>query len=350
MKTILNPWKVSSLDEKDYHLLKRQFRLKSFEFNLINSPVFARRKLIIGHDNFDAWLKSAKKNKKVALVSGFMTSGKFHVGSLVVLRQMAYYQERYNARLFIPIADLEAICVRKTDEREVKKVLVEFLAHFHAAGIDINKCDIYLQSRNLDVLRQASIFTKHFKNKDFKRVYSRDLTIGEAFSSLVMVSDILYPQLLGYKNTLITLGIDEINHFILVKEIVKKINSNFIFPSITYHKLITGLTGSKMGKSIPENSILLTDSLKAAEDKLASLRDKNLPLAKNAAFNILQWYCTNDFIIEKILAEKNEKERNNLAIDYAIRTIIGILGNHQEKYKKFLNKAEKMASNLYENG
>jgi len=35
----------------------------------------------------------------VALVSGFMTSGFLHLGSLTVLKQMAYYQKEYGAEV-----------------------------------------------------------------------------------------------------------------------------------------------------------------------------------------------------------------------------------------------------------
>jgi len=345
MKKVFNPWKISTLDEEDYNFLKKHFRLANFNFNLTDNPMFSIRNLILGHDNFDKWLMAAKNGKKVALVSGFMTSGNFHVGSLAVLKQMAYYQQKYNTKIFIPLADLEAICVRKIKKEDINNIVTRFLSHFHAAGLNLDKCNIYLQTQNLDVLRYASIFTSNINSEDIKKIYDRKMTLGEVFSSLVMVADILYPQMLSYDKTLITLGIDEISHFMLTKELVKKLD--YDFPAITYNKMITGLQGSKMGKSIPENSILLTDSPETIEFKLNKLRDKKFPLVRNCAFNILQWFCEDDFVIEKITKEKDMKIANNLAIDNAIKVTKDILRQHQKRYENFLERAEKIVSTLY---
>lgn len=344
MEKVFNPWKISTLDEEDYNFLKKHFCLDDFNFNLVDNPTFSRRNLVLGHDNFDKWLISAEDSKKVALVSGFMTSGNFHVGSLAVLKQMAYYQQKYHAKIFIPLADLEAICVRKTKREDVDKIVTQFLAHFHAAGLNLDKCNIYLQTQNLDVLRHAAIFTSNIDLEDIEKMYDRKMTLGETFSSLVMVADMLYPEMLSYDKTQITLGIDEINHFILTKELVKKLG--YDFPTITCNKMITGLEGSKMGKSIPENSILLTDPSETIEYKLNSLRDKNFPLVRNSAFNILQWYCNDDTIIEQITREKDAKIANNLAIENAIKITKDILSQHQKRYKEFLERAEKIVPTL----
>ncbi|MDL1957622.1 MAG: hypothetical protein LWW95_11360 [Candidatus Desulfofervidus auxilii] len=345
MKKVFNPWKISTLSEEDYIFLKKYFNLSDFNFDLRDKPIFSKRNVILGHDNFDVWLKAANEGKKVALVSGFMTSGCLHIGSLTILKQMAYYQQKYNATIFIPLADLEAICVRKVRKEYIDKIIIEFLSHFYAAGLDLEKCVIYLQTQNVEVLRRAIFFTSNIELKDMERIYDRKMSLGEVFSSLVMVSDILYPQTLSYEKTLITLGIDEISHFMLTKELVKKLG--YDFPSITYNKMITGLQGSKMGKSIPKNSILLTDSPETIKQKLNSLRDKNFPLVRNCAFNILQWFCEDDSIIKEITEEKEVKVANNLAIEHAIEVTKHLLKQHQKRYEEFLEKAEEIAPTLY---
>ena len=135
MSNELNPWKIPTLTAEDYKELIKCFSLQSIDSKLKKNPVFIRRDLIVGQDHFLEWLRHVEKGEKVALVSGFMTSGFLHLGSLAVIKQMVYYQKNYNAKIIIPIADLEAICVRKTEKSEIKKILIDFLAHFFAAGL-----------------------------------------------------------------------------------------------------------------------------------------------------------------------------------------------------------------------
>ncbi|MCK5150021.1 hypothetical protein KAJ87_03805 [Candidatus Pacearchaeota archaeon] len=346
----LNPWKIPTLTSEHYKFLKKTYGLKDLDFLLKSKPNFIKRNLLIGHDNFDEWVNKAKEKKKIALVSGFMTSGFLHLGSLTILKQIAYYQKKYNVDVIIPIADLEAMCVRKTKYSEVKNTIIKFLAHFFAAGLDPKKTKLYLQTKNIKVLREASLFTSKIDMPELEKIYGRKLTLAEAFSSLVMTSDILVPQMDGYEATLIILGIDEISHFILTKEVISLLGDEFYLPSITYNKILTGLNGSKMGKSIPENSILLTDTPKIAKKKLLQLKNKRLDLFQNTAFNILEWYSKEDSILNKIFEmEKDDKDKaNNLAIDEAIKVTNNLLREHRKKCQKYLKKAKEITKILIE--
>jgi tryptophanyl-tRNA synthetase len=345
----LNPWKIPTLTPEIYNELADYYSLEPWNAKLRDNPVFGRRSLIVGHDGFLNWLKLAEKGEKVALVSGFMTSGFFHLGSLAIIQQMAYYQKKYGVKIIIPIADLEARCVRKTNKSEIKKILTDFIAHFLAEDLSPADTSIYLQSRNLEVLKEASLFTAKLDMHDFEKIYDRKLSLGEAYSSLVMAADILAPQLADYKSTLITLGIDEISHFILVKKIIPMLGENFYLPSITYNKIITGLNGSKMGKSIPENSILLSDTPKEAIAKLENLEDKNIALYQNTAFDILEWFCDDDSILKNILECSNPALAKKLTINKASEVITVLLKNHQKKYKENMNLARQLTEKLMQN-
>ncbi len=350
MNKKLNPWKIPTLTPEHYQNLKNIYDLKDLDFPLRDNPNFSKRELIVGHDKFDEWIKKAEKGKKVALVSGFMTSGFLHLGSLAVIKQMAYYQDKYNADIIIPIADLEARCVRKIEESKIKNIVEEFLAHFFATGLDPEKTKMYLQTKDVGVLKEAALLTSEMDISDLEEIYDRDLNLAEAFSSLVMAADILNPQLQGYETTLITLGIDEISHFILTKKMISKLDRDFYTPSITYNKIITGLNGSKMGKSIPKNSVLLTDTPEQAKRKLLKLKNKDMELYSNTAFNILEWYSNEDSKIKQILetAKKDKKKANNVAVEEAIKVITNLLEDHKNKYQKNLNKAKRISSKLFE--
>lgn len=348
MSKKLNPWEILTLTQEHYEFLKKEYNLRNISSELINNPTFIRRNLIVGHDNFDVWLRKAKEKKKVALVSGFMTSGFLHLGSLTVIKQMAYYQKEYGAEVIIPIADLEAMCVRKTDYSKVKDIITEFLAHFFAAGLDPKKTKVYLQTKNTEVLKEAALFTSKIDMPQLEKIYDRRLTLAEAFSSLVMAADILVPQLKGYEATLIILGIDEISHFVLTKNMISILGDEFYPPSITYNRMLTGLNGSKMGKSIPENSILLIDGLSKFKEKLLKLKNKELELDQNTGFNILEWYSEDDVLLNRILEIErvNKTEANNLAIDESIKLCRDLLEKHQEAYKENFEKAKRIAEKL----
>ena len=190
----LNPWKIPLLTPETYKNLKDFYFLKDVKIKLRDNPSFLRRNLIIGHDNFPDWIKKAEEGKKVALVSGFMSSGFLHLGSLTILKQMAYYQREYGATVIIPIADLEAICVRKIKESEIKEIIIDFIAHFFAAGLSPERTLIYLQTRNLGIMREAGLFTGRIGMEELEKIYDRKLILGEAYSSLVMAADILLPR------------------------------------------------------------------------------------------------------------------------------------------------------------
>jgi tryptophanyl-tRNA synthetase len=344
---MINPWKISTLTPKHYDILRRRYNLKNINFKLRDDPNFVKRNLIVGHENLDKFISKAKE-KKVALVSGFMTSGFLHLGSLTVIKQMVYYQKTYGVDVIIPIADLEAMCVRKTPLSEVRKRIVEFLAHFFAAGLDPKKTKIYLQTKNKKILEQAILFSSRIDLPELEKIYDRKLTLAEVISSLVMVSDILNPQFQKYQATLITLGIDGISHFSLTKKLISVVGKDFYQPSITYNKILTGLNGSKMGKSVSEDSILLTDKMKIIEKKLLSLKGRRLHLHNNSAFNILEWYSEDDILLNNILEleKKNKTKANDLAIDESIKLCKDLLKKHQKAYKDNFEKAKKIAEKL----
>lgn len=346
MNEKLNPWKIPTLTPEHYKFFKKEYGLMDVNFELKENPSFIRRNLLVGHDNFDKWVKKAGGNKKVALISGFMPSGFFHLGSLTIIKQMVYYQKKYGADIIIPIADLEARCVRKTDYSKIKKIITEFLAHFFAAGLNPEKTRVYLQTKNTNVLKKAALFTSKIDMPQLEKIYDRRLTLAEAFSSLVMAADIIVPQTQGYKATLITLGIDEISHFILTKEMISILGYGFYSPSITYNKILTGLNGSKMGKSLPKNSILLTDSSEVAKKKLRELKNKGFELYNNSAFNILEWFSEEDTLINKILEMDDKNKATELAIEEACKLVDTLLTAHQKKYIKNLNKAKILVDRL----
>lgn len=251
-------WSVPKVDNLQYARMRAKLKINPFNFDLKERPNFSKRGLIIGHNNFDGWLELASNGKRVSLVSGFMPSGIPHLGTLCILQQMAYYQKIYNAELFIPIADIEATCVRNKSDKDIREITPKLIAHLMAAGVNIRNSKIYLQSRNIQTLKIALNLASFINKSKFEGLYGRKLNKGEIISSLAMAADIIYPESFKYDGILVTLGIDEISHAKLVYEIIKKRGFKNLI-SFTYCNLLQGILGSKMGKSVPQNSIKLDD-------------------------------------------------------------------------------------------
>ena len=96
-------------------------------------------------------------------------------------------------------------------------------------------------------------------------------------SPLVQVADILHPQLEefgGPKPTVVPVGPDQDPHIRLTRDIADRLKSkfNFIAPSSTYHRFITGLTGDKMSSSKPKTAIFLSDKPEVAEKKIKTAK------------------------------------------------------------------------------
>ncbi len=341
----MNPWEMATLREKDYQQIREAFGLAPAEQDLSGSPWFIKRQLLVGQEGLSTWLNAATAGRAVALVSGFMTSGEFHLGSLAVLRQMQYYHEQYGARLYIPIADLEALAVRKIQKGDVGQTLTNFLRHMIAAGIDAQRANIYLQTGNAKVLAGGLLYSAHITMQDLENIYKRRLELGEAISSLVMASDIVDPLRDGCESVLIILGIDEINHFVLTKEVIRRVEPEFPPPAITYHRMITGLHGSKMGKSLPQNSVRLGESPDSMKQKL----EKAYPapsLEGNWAWDILRWFCKDDALLARIGGCSDAAEASRLAHSEACAFVPDLVGHHQSAFNDSRGAAEDIARNI----
>ncbi len=259
-------WRVEGRWTPDYTELRRRFRLKRFDFFDGEPENFVKNRLVIGHEFFEEWLRNAERGA-AALVSGFTPSGIPHLGTLCIFRQMAYYQKKYGAEVYIPIADLESMYARHTKPLAMEANTIDLLAHLAASGVNLERSTIYLQSDNAQTLRKAFGLASLVNKSELTSIYGMDLGLPYALSALLTVSDILLPLDHGSRSVLVTLGIDEIGHTKLAGELARKLGVRN-FPAVTYTDLIPGLTLSKMSKSQGRNSIALSESPRAARRKV----------------------------------------------------------------------------------
>lgn len=278
---MIDPWSSAIID---YEKLVNQFGIKPFA-DLINdiadpNPLM-KRKIIFGHRDFGKIIKAIRENKEFAVVSGMMPSGKMHIGHKMVVDQLIWYQNQ-GADIYIPIADMESYSARGVDFKTSKELAInEYITNYIALGLDLEKSNVhvYLQSKNKVIGDLAYILSKKVNFNEMRAIYgfSGSTNIAHLYVPMIQVADIIHPQLEecgGPKPTVVPVGPDQDPHIRLTRDIAERFKSqyNFITPSSTYHRFITGLTGEKMSSSKPKTAIFLSDSPGEAQKKLKSAK------------------------------------------------------------------------------
>ncbi len=273
----VDPWEVKG--DVNYDKLIKEFGVSPLNNlpDIFNKEVIFRRKFIFAHRDIQRILESIKNKKKFVVMTGLMPTGKFHIGHMLVIKQLIFFQ-KLGAKVYIAVADLEAYNARNQSLEESRAIALEYISNYIALGLDINKTDIYFQSERSKDGNKASAYyslqnllAKHVTFNEFKAVYG-DISPGKMLSSLLQASDMLHPQLPEFESAcpvLIPVGIDQDPHLRLARDISQRIKINkFIQLSSIYNIFLPGLKGGKMSASDPTSFIGLTDSQKEVENKI----------------------------------------------------------------------------------
>lgn len=274
----VTPWEVKG--NIDYDKLIKEFGIAPLKQlpEIFNRNLLFKRKIIFAHRDIQRILDAIKNKKKFVMMTGLMPTGKFHLGHMILAKQMIFYQN-LGAKIYIAIADIEAYHARGQSLKESKKIAIEeYLMNYIALGLKPNNCEIYFQSeRSKDskksnaYYRLQNLLAKYATFNEFKAVYG-EITPGKMFSSLLQASDMFHSQLKEFEGpcpVIIPVGIDQDPHLRLARDISKRIKSfKFTQLSSTYHIMLTGLKGGKMSSSDSTSYIALTDSPEEASNKI----------------------------------------------------------------------------------
>jgi len=303
-----------------------------FNYKLPGNPNFING--LAASYNFNRIAPLIENKNRFAVVSGFGVTGEMHLGSKLLIDQLAYYQ-KLGGKLFLPIADFDGIVVKGKSQQFIKRHTLNFLRHFKAGGIDLKKCEIYTQLGNRSVTSMALQFLKKISEEDYRGVYG-DYSLKEFIALLVTVADMLYPQTIGFNNTLIVVSMDEKKHIDFCYKVISKEGNRFKKPTATFQKPLLGLSGEKMGKSLPEETIYLLDSPEKARKKFweRALIDKIHP-ENCRVFNLYQLFFLKSIQdIKKIKSNCNKREN---VCNICKRECANILKNYLENYQKEYN-------------
>ena len=207
---------------------------------------------------------------KKRVLSGMQPSGLLHLGNLMgALDNWRKLQDEYECYYFI--ADWHALTTQYADTSKMRTFIREMIIDWLAAGIDPEKSVIFQQSRLpehavLHVL--LSMITPlpwlervpTYKEK-IEQVQDKDLhTYGFLGYPVLQAADILI-----YKADFVPVGIDQIPHLELTREICRRFNAFYgeVLPEpqplLTQYPKLLGTDGRKMSKSY-NNTINLSDS------------------------------------------------------------------------------------------
>lgn len=218
---------------------------------------------------------------KERVLSGMQSSGKLHIGNLIgALSNWVKLQDKYDCYYFV--ADWHSLTTGYAEPSLIKESTKDLLVNFLAAGLDPEKCTIFIQSRVLEHAELHLLLSMitplgwlervpTYKEKQ-QELKERDLSnYGFLGYPLLQTADIII-----YRAKYVPVGIDQVPHLEISREIARRFNYLYteIFPEpealLTEFPKVPGIDGRKMSKSY-DNAVYLSDSPKEVEQKIRTM-------------------------------------------------------------------------------
>jgi len=226
----INPWESTTID--DYQKLFDEFGISRFDELLprIKHPHrFMRRGIIFGHRSYDSIVDAMNSNKPFSAMSGFMPSGRVHLGHKMVMEEIIWHQQQ-GGTVFMAVADMEAHSVRGISWEECRRIGVEeYILSLIALGFEPEGGRIYSQSTSPQVRDLAFELGVKANFSELSAIYgfNGETNIAHMVSATMQSADILHPQLEefgGPRPVVIPVGADQDPHIRLTRGLADKVN------------------------------------------------------------------------------------------------------------------------------
>ena len=219
--------------------------------------------------------------KRQVVVSGMRPTGRLHIGHLHgALANWVRLQEENDCYFFS--ADWHALTTNYHDPGVIKQAEREMFVDFIAAGVDPLKSTLFVQS---EVKEHAELFLllgmitplgwleRSPTYKEMREnITDRDLALyGFLGYPVLLTADVVM-----YKATRVPVGVDQVPHLELSREIVRKFTHHYgpVFPEpqplLTASPKILGTDGRKMSKSYG-NTIDIGESAESTTKKIMGM-------------------------------------------------------------------------------
>lgn len=198
----------------------------------------------------------------VRVFSGMQPSGRFHLGNyLGALQNWVKMQEEYDC--IFSIVDWHALTSQYEDTGGIQHNIRQMAVDWLSAGLDPEKCVIFVQSHVKEHAELHLLLSMVTPLGWLERVptYKDKLQqLGDMGKEINTYGFLGYPVLqtadiLLYKAAFVPVGVDQIPHVELAREIVRRFNHLYgpVFPEpgvkLSEASLVPGLDGRKMSKS-----------------------------------------------------------------------------------------------------
>lgn len=226
---------------------------------------------------------------KKRILSGMQPTGQLHLGNFEgALRNWVKLQEEYDS--FFMVADWHSMTTLYETPGAIKDNTHQVAIDFLAAGLDPEKCAIFVQSdvkEHAELHLMLSMITPvpwlervpTYKDK-IDNLQIESASYGLLGYPVLMASDILV-----YRANVVPVGKDQIPHLELTREICRRFNHIYgnIFPEpeakMTEYPVMPGTDGRKMSKSY-DNAIYMKDTAEETQQKIRTMFTDPLKIYK----------------------------------------------------------------------
>jgi tryptophanyl-tRNA synthetase len=223
-----------------------------------------------------------KTTSRPRVLSGMRPTGKLHLGNYVgALQNWVKLQETHECFFFV--ADWHALTTDYDDTSRLADNSLEVVIDFLAAGLDPQRCTIFVQSHVLEHAELHVLFSMITPLGWLERVPSyKEQQQQMPNKDLHMYGFLGYPLLqaadiLIYRPAFVPVGEDQVAHVELTREVARRFNQFYklaakpVFPEpealLTPSPKLLGTDKRKMSKSYG-NTILLSDDAAQVEEKI----------------------------------------------------------------------------------
>jgi len=208
-------------------------------------------------------------------------TGALHLGNYFgALENWIKLQDDYECFFFV--ADWHALTTGYEDTSEIKSNINELVIDWISAGLDPEKCTIFLQSKIKEHAELHLLFSMITPLSWLLRCPTYKDQLNQLKDKNITTYGFLgYPNLqaadiLIYKAGFVPVGEDQLPHLELTREIARRFNFLFgeVFPEpqaiLTKAKVLPGTDGRKMSKSYG-NTIALSDNPDTIRKKVSTM-------------------------------------------------------------------------------
>ena len=250
------------------------------------------------------------------ILTGDRPTGRLHVGHYVgsLKRRVEMQNSGEFEKIFIMIADAQALTDNADNPQKVRENIIEVALDYMAAGLDPEKCTIFIQSQ-IPELTELTFYYMNLvtvarlhrnptvKNEIAMRGFEESIPAGFFTYPVSQTSDIT-----AFKATTVPVGEDQLPMLEQAREIVRRFNMTYgevlvepeaVIPDNETCKRLPGTDGkAKMSKSLG-NCIYLADTAEEVKAKVMNMyTDPNHikvtdpgTVEGNAVFTYLDAFC-----------------------------------------------------------